>query len=350
MRNISLVFLTVGSLSDRTLFPFSSSMLPSYVLSRFSAVGAASISLSAGFFRPNSLSCSLRLDSSPMFRGVRFGPEQHLSLEMVAAEFEQCQFIGVRMMLGDGGAILASVPVQLFNCRFADCWGHKGGAVSTNRSLSLHFVTFVSCSAGDGGAIDMRSAGRDSLELNLCLFLGNHAKYFGSFYRMTKGSTRLSSSNMTSSAASQCVGSAEAKFGSVDVRYTVLENSTAKAHNGGFCARLLESMRITRCLFARCRHTSDQQDAASALIVHNNACDSGLTDFQFVANAPDRSFTIVVATGHVFVVRGCLFSGPPAELRTDNLIPEMCLFAQNEFAPISFRSFARGRAPDTVPE
>jgi hypothetical protein len=105
--------------------------------------------------------------------------------------------------------------------------------------------------------------------MNLCFFLANHAEYFGSFYRMTKGSTRLSSSNVTSSAA---------KLVSVDVRYTVLEDSTARVHHGGFWARLLESMRITRCLFTRCRHTCDQQDVGPALLIHNNADDSGLTD------------------------------------------------------------------------
>jgi hypothetical protein len=123
---------------------------------------------------------------------------------------------------------------------------------------------FVSCNDADGRAVEMRSAGRDDLDANLCLFLGNYAMYFGSLSRMTKGSTRMGSSNVTSSAASQCIGATEAKLGLVDVRDTVLEDSTTRAHNGGFCALLLESVSITRCLFARCRHTCDQQDAASA--------------------------------------------------------------------------------------
>jgi hypothetical protein len=58
------------------------------------------------------------------------------------------------------------------------------------------------------------------------------------------------------------------------------------------------------------------------LLIHNNAYNSGLTDCQFIANASDRSFTIVVATGHVVIVHRCLFSEPPAELRTDNLITD----------------------------
>jgi hypothetical protein len=85
------------------------------------------------------------------------------------------------------------------------------------------------------------------LDANLCLFLDNHAKYFGSFYHMT----RLNSPDVISSAA---------KRGSVEMRYTVLEDSTTRAHNGGFWTRMLESMKIRRCLFAHCKNTSDQQD------------------------------------------------------------------------------------------
>jgi hypothetical protein len=278
-----------------------------------------------------------------------FGRGQHLSLGQAAAELELCQFVDVRMALGSGGAIWATVPVQLFNCHFTGCRGQNGGAVSTICSLSLQFVTFASCSASRGGAVDVQSAARDDLDVNLCLFIANSAEYFGSFYRTTKGPTQLSSSNVTASRANQCVGGAEAKLGSVDMRYTVLEDSTARAHNGGFCARLLESMTLTRCLFARCRHTSEEKDAASALLVYDNPFDSSVTHCQFIANAPNRSFTLVVATGHGLVVRGCVFSGPPAELRADNLITDMCLFAQTEFASISFRSFAGEHIPGYNP-
>jgi hypothetical protein len=195
----------------------------------------------------------------------------------------------------------------------------------------------------------MRSTERDDLDMNMCLFLGNHANYFGSFYRITKGATRLSSSNVTSSVADECVGAAEAKFGSIDMRYTIIDDSMAKAHNGGFCARMLDSMTLTLCLFARCRHTSAEKSAASALLIYENPYDSSMTGCQFVANKPDRSFTLVVATGHGLVVRKCLFSGPADELSPNNLITEKCLFAQKEFLSISFQSFAGGRYPGYSP-
>jgi hypothetical protein len=285
-----------------------------------------------------------------MLRNAWFHHGQHLSLERADAELELCQFIDVHIPLGNGGAISATVPVQLFNCYFTKCWGQNGGGVSTIRSLSLQFVTFTSCgAAGNGGAVDMRSQERDDLDVNLCLFLGNHAEYFGSFYRITKGQMRLSSSNVTLSVANQCVGAAEVKSGSMHMRYTILADSTAKSHNGGLCARMLDSMTITLCLFARCRHTSTEKNAASALLGYDNPYDSNMTDCHFVANEPDRSFTLVVATGHALVVRGCLFSGPAAELGPHNLITEKCLFVQKEFAPISFRFLAAWRVPGYNP-
>jgi hypothetical protein len=258
---------------------------------------------------PRLISSRPRLASSPSQIVSEFFQRRRVFSDG-GAELVLCLFTRVRCDEA-GGALSASVPVELFNCDFKSCHGSTGGAVSTNASLGMHFVTIRGCDAREAGGAEMRSNKADSFFVHLCLFAGDRGDYFGALYRSAKGPMRITATNASRTIAEQCVGCLEMKGGAGVMRYVVVDLASAWSHNGGMCLREMDSAFVTNCLFARCKHKSADPEAAAALLVYQNPWDSELADCRFVRNHPDRSCTVTVASGHVLSVRGCAFTGDP---------------------------------------
>jgi hypothetical protein len=122
----------------------------------------------------------------------------------------------------------------------------------------------------------------------------------------------------------------EAKLGTASLCFFVVDNSVAGSHNGGLCMRNMDSMVVTKCIIARCRHISTEGDAAAAFLLYENPYDSELSDVQFVGNVPNGSFTLTVASGHSLVLTHCRFSGNATkEVHDKNIVLRDCTFGQH---------------------
>jgi hypothetical protein len=193
----------------------------------------------------------------------------------------------------------------------------------------MHFVTIRNCDAWEAGGAEMRSAAADSCEVHLCLFAGDRGDYFGALYRSAKGPMRITATNASRARADQCVGCMETNGGTGVIRYVVVDLASASSHNGGMCLRHMDSVFVGNCLFARCKHSSDESEAAAALLVYENPWDSGLIGCRFVGNHPDKSYTVTVASGYELAIRRCCFTGnAEKELNSKLVTTENCQFAQ----------------------
>jgi hypothetical protein len=252
---------------------------------------------------------------------------------------DRCRFKGMFNTNKQGGAVYSTGPVVLFNSHFDDCQGNFGGGLCCTNGLDCDFVTFLNCTAKEGGAVDARSEHDSDTSLTMSLFLFDQARYFGSVYRLSRGIFRLIATNVTGSGATSCVGGLESKFGSAEIRFSVLSGSTAGSHNGGICTRKLNSFLAEFCLFERCAHVSKETEAAAVLLLYENPYDSSLSHCAFVNNSPDESYTLTVSNGHALMVAECCFTGEQKwEINPGNIGTENCLFEVKKCKPVPLKS------------
>jgi hypothetical protein len=206
-----------------------------------------------------------------------------------------------------------------------------GGAIASTSSLTFDFVTFRKCDAHDGGALDVRTNFSTDCDLTLCDFDFSSASYFGSVYRRSLGTLQIIATNFTHSRCRDCVGCLETKHGAFEMRFCVVRDSSAGAHNGAFCTRLCDSFRLEFSVFANCSHISSEGDAAAALLAYENPYDSTLCNCAFVGNSANGSHTVTVASGHSLIISDCCFSGGEwKEINEKNVAIELCRFDQEK--------------------
>jgi hypothetical protein len=145
---------------------------------------------------------------------------------------------------------------------------------------------------------------------------------------MSKGNFEINSCNMTHPRADNCVGAIEAKFGSMEMRFTLITDSSAHAHHGAMCVRLLDQLTIEFCLFANISHCTDEYEAAAVLLCYENAYDSAIVNSAFLWNRPNASYCVNVLGGHVLHIEGCCFTGT-AEAE---LAPRLVRLVRSQFA------------------
>jgi hypothetical protein len=230
--------------------------------------------------------------------------------------------------------------LSIFNSLFQDCEGRDGGAISGHASLTIDCVRISRCVGKIGGAFDLRAQGSDFVSVNRSVIAFCRADFFGSFYRSSKGACEIRTLNCSGSRASECVGTAEMKWGAVQFRFVSFSDSSAKAHNGGLCIRDLESMTMDSCIFAGCRHTSGESEAAAALLLYENPANSVLQNCFFLQNFPDRTSVLTVAGGQKLTIRNCCFSGKQyTEIRDRHVTVIDCNFEQRQCEGIQFPEF-----------
>jgi hypothetical protein len=285
------------------------------------------------------LSSSIRFDQS-LSSPKEFTTPSSFNLDVV--DLEQCAFSSIT-----SSAITSSVLLTLYNCIFTRCESSStGGAVATNSSLVLSFVTANSCSARFGGVLHQSYQRECSLSINLCLFANASAHYFGALYRNAPGEFTLDSTNMSHLKVEHCVGCMEVKGGSLSMRFSVIEDSVARAHNGAVCTRELTRTLFERCIWAHCKHVSNESDAAAALLIYENPTEAALLYSNFVDNDPWGTYTITVVTGRHLIMTGCWFTGLYAkEVHEKNIAVEICKFKQTSFPLIDFLAAAQGYRP-----
>jgi hypothetical protein len=242
---------------------------------------------------------------------------------------ERCRFLHIASREKSGGAIHSSGSLRLFNCLFEGCSAKSGGAVASTSSLTLDFITFRKCDAHNGGAIDIRTNVSADCDLTLCAFDSDSATYFGSVYRLSAGAFRVAATNFTRSHGRECVGCLEAKHGPFEMRFCVVRDSSASAHNGAFCTRSCDTFLLELSVFANCSHISSEGDAAATLLIYENPYDSTLCKCAFVGNSPNGSHTVTVANGNSLIISECCFSGAEwKEINQKNVVIELCIFDQ----------------------
>jgi hypothetical protein len=254
-----------------------------------------------------------------------------LPLTLNRTEVISCTFINVKGPDHNGGAILTFNALSIINSRFDDCEGHDGGAVCSQGPLSLHFVTFFRCTARNSGAVDLRCSENATSSMNLTLFQHCRSSYCAAFYRLSDGAFVIESLNLSSLSVDQCVGSFEAKSGSLEMSFVAISNSRATRHNGGTCFREFHRLSIDCCAFVRCQHTSWESDTGAALLIYENPEGAEMRRCAFVANQAAQSCTVSVCSGHSLRVLQCCFSGSRArEVREVNVNIEDCQFETNQ--------------------
>jgi hypothetical protein len=275
--------------------------------------------------------------SSFLSRAVRVGAKCQLSGEIVlerrqypweGLEFEFCQFLRIQPGGGSGGALESSVPTRLFNCLFHECHASEGGALVCHSDLSMQFVSTWSCAAHSCGALAMRG---ESLALSLicCHFFNTQAQIFGVLFRFSKGEFRIESTNYTHCRGAHCCGCMESKFGTMEMRFSVIAETSAVQHNGAICTRQLDELTYEFCHFINISHCSSDFESAAVLLCYENAYDSAIVNSTFVGNDPNASLTVKVVGGHLLLFIGCSFSGKrERELGQDLMKTVDCRFEE----------------------
>jgi hypothetical protein len=223
---------------------------------------------------------------------------------------ERCQFIRVFSEGRQGGAIFSSAKVAVVHSLFDRCSAETGGAMSASSEISVDYSTFTECNASESGAIDHRTTDDADFDVDQCLFLDDSADFFGAIYGSSTAFFVIASTNFTSPRARECVGCLDSQLGHLRMHFSILLGSGARAHNGGFCIREPDSMRIDSCLFAHCSHTSHEKAAAAVFLIYNNPYDSSILNSAFVDNQYSNSYTISVALGYPLILTGSCFTGP----------------------------------------
>jgi hypothetical protein len=252
---------------------------------------------------------------------------------------DRCRFKGMFNTNKQGGALYSTGPLVIFKSHFDDCRAKFGGGVCCTRGVKCDFATFLSCTAKEGGAVDARSNDDSDTSMTMALFVWDHADYFGSLYCLSRGVLRLISTNIPGSRAGRCVGGLESKFGSAEIRFSVLSRSTAGSHNGGICTRQLDSFLSEFCFFEKCAHVSYEPEAAAVLLLCENPYDSLLAHCAFVDNNPSDSHTLTVCYGHGLMVAECCFTGTlKKEINPRNIGMESCQFEVEKCKPVPLKS------------
>jgi hypothetical protein len=244
-----------------------------------------------------------------------------------------CTFSGLSAR--PGSPIVSAAPLRITGCRFFRCSGESGGAARCNRTLWVGDSTVQNCTAHVSGAFDFRTQRRDNFDVSECAVAETTADYFGCLYRLTRGSSVVRATNISRARARSCVGCLEANGGYADFAHVVFSDTSAGAHNGCVCARDLQAMVFDRCVFARCRHGSSENDVARALLAYDNPYDSVLAASLFVDSGRPATWAITVFTGDDLLITGCSFSGSKeAEICPNNIALDNCRFDVNHFPPI----------------
>jgi hypothetical protein len=318
MRNVTIAFLTVHSFLRSPFLTLQPSSFPRSFLcdrsrfARFAHPFLVSSSFPTRLFRTSFshfLSHPLCFSSVQQVRNEVFNSRQTYSHSDV--EIESCQFVKSREG-GSGGALVTSTPTKLRNCYFEKCEATYGGAIASTANLVLTFVTFTSCRGRASGCVDTRNAPEPELVINNTLFNKPRAELFGAIFRISKGGFWLRDANFSRPQVDSCVGAIESKYGSLDMRFTVIANSRAHRHNGAICLRHLDELTCDSCMFANCSHVPEEFEAAGVLLAYENAYDSAIVNSVFLWNRPNASWTIHILSGHQLTISKCYFSGDAA--------------------------------------
>jgi hypothetical protein len=292
----------------------------------------------------NFLSSPIRIASALDFSDRTFSARTQFSQP---ARIEKCQFIHCQAQAGDGGAIVTSAACYIVNSLFDECQGHHGGAISSEGGIDVQYVTFRSCVAAQGGAFDVRTTVTDDQPIILTVFCKTTGDYFGAFYSMAPSTREIVSSNFSQVSARQCVGTTEAKFGSFKMSFSMIVESSAASHNGGFCVRELEELKMTHTLILNCRHQSSEEMAAAVLIIYENPYESSIIGCSFVSTGRDRTKTITVASGHGLLITGCCFTGEQEEEVSEvHIVIEKCSFGADACESMKLQFSRAGYNPE----
>jgi hypothetical protein len=238
---------------------------------------------------------------------------------------------------------VTSTPTKLRDCYFEKCEATYGGAISATANLVLNFVTFRSCRGRASGCVDSRNGPDPDLVVSNTLFNKPRAELFGAIFRISKGGFWICDTNFSRPQVDSCVGSIESKYGSLDMRFTIISDSKAHRHNGAICLRHLDELMCDSCMFANCSHVPDEFEAAGVLLAYENAYDSGIVNCVFLWNRPNVSWTIHILSGHQLTLSMCYFSGDAAsELGPRLIVRHNVTFGR--VASIGF-SFSAGTFP-----
>ena len=227
-----------------------------------------------------------------------------------------------------GGAILSFGPLVVTRSVFERCSGKEGGAVVCFSALKLAQCSFLACTAYSAGAWKVTAPKFDT-DMEFCTFLSCSATFFACFYRSSDGWLTISNTNMTRSTVQECVACFETNGGVMKMTHSLMQESEARVHNGGFCGRGQFLMTIELCAFVKNRHHSAERNAGAVALFYNNPPKSRLKECAFVDNYPDQSYTVSVADGFPLTFDRCCFTGSAAkEVNVPMQVFHDCTFAE----------------------
>ena len=134
---------------------------------------------------------------------------------------EGCEFARIENPSKTGGAVMCLGSLKIEDSLFTQCEGDRGGAVLCRGGFIMQHSTILKCRASQGGGFDLVSHGTDRVELMACLFLENHATFFGTFYKSSRGYFDIDDVNFTRPQAKECVGNFETDMGALKMQYTI---------------------------------------------------------------------------------------------------------------------------------
>jgi hypothetical protein len=258
-------------------------------------------------------------------------------------EIQSSKFESIRASNENGGALYSTGGVTLFNCQFDGCTGRNGGAIAVTSAFTMNFITARCCHAREGGAIDIRASSQSNVVFSNSLFHFNTAELFGDIYRLLNGTFMIHGTNSTSARAQACVGCFETKFGSLDMRFSIICNSSAHVFNGAICTRDLDSLNVENSIFMKCAHTSSDGETGAVFLFYENPYDSALVKCAFCGNDANGSYTITVSSGSTLILVECCFTGTEGkEIHPKNYAMEGCTFETEVMRSVDLRDLTHG--------
>ena len=245
----------------------------------------------------------------------------------VNSTIDCCVFSELGNAEKSGGAILSFGSLVITRSVFEKCSGKEGGAVVCFSALKLSQCSFIACTAHSAGAWKVTASKFDT-EMEFCTLVSCSATFFACFYRASDGWITISNTNMTRSTVQECVACFEIDGGVMKMTHSLMQESQARVHNGGFCLRHQFFMTIEFCAFVKNKHWSSERNAGAVALFYNNPPKSRMKECAFIDNDPSQSFTVTVADGFPLTFDRCCFTGT-AEKEVNVPVPvfQNCTFA-----------------------
>ena len=175
-------------------------------------------------------------------------PRERFLVPCRPSKIVNCVFKNIFSQRKDGGSIYSNTDIYIQNCFFENSTGSRGGAIFSNGSVIMNFVTILTCNANRaGGAYFINTK---SVDINSTLFLKLTAGVHGSTLFKKIGKAAIFNSNFSGSLSFDRSGIGEFKnTANANLMYNEFSNATTVLQNSGISFYGNTEFNIESCHF-----------------------------------------------------------------------------------------------------